>query len=125
MFRTRYGYSEYLVMPFGLTNTPESFQNMMQDIFRDLSDHGIIIYINNILIYSSTRKQHADLVREVLRQLREWNLATVLEKYEWSRSTVEFLGYIASNEGVGMTEEKVESTWNGICQIASRRCRHF
>ena len=118
-FRTRYGHFEYLVIPFSLSNAPESFQNMMQEIFRDLSDHGVVIYINDILIDSSTRGQHADLIREVLRRLREWNRATALEKYEWSRSTVEFLGYIASKEGVGMTEEKVESTWHEIPQIAS------
>ena len=90
MFRTRYGYFEYIVMPFGLTNAPESFQNMMQEIFHDLSDHGVIIYINDILFYASTREQHADLVRKVLRRLRKGNLATALEKYEWSHSTVEF-----------------------------------
>ena len=51
-FRTRYGHFEYLVMLFGLTNAPASFQNMMQEIFRDLIDHGVVVYMDDILIYT-------------------------------------------------------------------------
>ena len=89
-FRTRYGHFEYLVMPFGLTNAPASFQNMMQEIFRDLIDHRVVVYIDDILIYTKTQAEHVALVQEVLQRLQQWNLAASLEKCESHRSGVEF-----------------------------------
>ncbi|SOV04549.1 uncharacterized protein UDID_17124 [Ustilago sp. UG-2017a] len=59
-FRTRYGLFQYNVMPFGLTNTPASFQHLMNDMFKDMLDRSLIIYLNDLLIYSSTLKQHQE-----------------------------------------------------------------
>jgi hypothetical protein len=63
VLRTRYGHHEYLGMPFGMTNTPASFQNMIIIIFKDMIDLSIIIYIDDILIYSQTKEEHEKLVK--------------------------------------------------------------
>jgi hypothetical protein len=106
-FRTRYGHYEYLVMPFGLANAPATFQAMMQEILRDLLDHGVVVYIDDILIYSESESQHELLVSEVLRRLQEHGLAGAIDKSEFHKKSVEFLGYIITADGVAMSEEKL------------------
>ena len=108
-FRTRYGHYEYLVMPFGLANAPATFQNMMNEVLRDLLDLGVVVYIDDILIYSESIEQHHHLVKEVLSRLQANGLAGSLEKCEWNQRKVEFLGYIISAEGIGMSEDKIRS----------------
>jgi len=70
-FRTRYGSFEWLVMPFGLSNAPSVFQRFMNDIFSDLLDVSVVIYLDNILIYSDNMDDHKKHVKEVLRRLQE------------------------------------------------------
>jgi len=65
-FRTRYGHYQYRVMPFGLVNTPATFQTMMNEILREFLEQGLLVYIDNILIYSETVEEHILLVRKVL-----------------------------------------------------------
>jgi hypothetical protein len=108
-FRTRYGHFEYLVMPFGLANAPATFQNMVHDIFKDLLDQGVVAYIDDILIYARTLEEHRRLVAEVLRRLREWNLAAAIDKCQFHVREVEFLGYIVSADGVAMAEDKIQA----------------
>src|SRR6202045_3823303 len=72
--RTRYGAFEYLVMPFGLTNAPATFQRLMNDIFHDLVNIYIVVYLDDILIYSDNNEQHREHVCEVLRRLHKNNL---------------------------------------------------
>ena len=69
-FRTRFGLFKYRVMPFGLTNAPATFQHLMNNIFHDLLDKCVIIYLDNILVYSSNDSNHRHHVRQVLRRLR-------------------------------------------------------
>jgi hypothetical protein len=73
-FRTRYGHFEYTVMPFRLTNAPAIFQHMANDIFRDFLDIFLIIYLDDLLIYSRTQAEHDIHVRKVLEHLREYGL---------------------------------------------------
>src|SRR5258706_11292058 len=79
-FQTRYGLYEFLVMPFGLSNALATFQDMIHHIFRDMIDLGLLAYIDDLLIYAETRKQHDDIVLEVLRRLQENKLAVSAEK---------------------------------------------
>jgi hypothetical protein len=111
-FRTRYGHYEYLVMPFGLANAPATFQNMMNEILRDLIDQGVVVYIDDILIYSETEEEYKRLVNDVLKRLHDNGLALAPEKCEWHVSKVEFLGYVISAEGVSMAQDKVEDILN-------------
>ena len=108
-FRTRYGHYEYLVMPFGLANVPATFQDMMKEILRDLIYHGVVVYIDDILIYTENEEEHVRLTREVLRRLQENNLAIAPDKCEWHQKQVEFLGYLISGEGVSISEDKIDT----------------
>jgi Reverse transcriptase (RNA-dependent DNA polymerase) len=109
-FRTRYGSFEWQVMPFGLTNGPAVFQHFMNDVFGDMLDVCVIVYIDDILIYSDNPSpQHREHVREVLQRLRLHSLYAKADKCEWHRDSVEFLGYMLSAEGLTMSEEKVQT----------------
>jgi len=108
-FRTRYGSFEWLVMPFGLTNAPAAFQRFMNDIFGDLLDVFVIIYLDDILIYSNNPADHAKHVREVLRRLRQHGLYARPDKCRFSTDTVDYLGFILSPEGLKMDPSKVKT----------------
>ena len=104
-----YGHFEYLVMPFGLANVPAMFQNMKNEIIKDMIDLGVIIYFEDILIYSENEMDHIALVKQVLSRLQEHKLAIAPEKCEWHKSKVNVLGYIISAEGVEMDQEKIKT----------------
>ena len=70
-FRSRYGHYEYSVMPFGLANAPATFQNMMNKIFKDMIDHGVVIYLDDIHIYCRSEEDHIALTKKVLEHLQE------------------------------------------------------
>lgn len=107
-FRTRYGLFEYTVMPFGLTNAPASFQQMINEVLRDYLDVTVIVYLDDILIFSKTREQHVHHVKAVLQRLRENRLWAKLEKCEFFKQTVEFLGYVITPTGTAMDPTKIQ-----------------
>ncbi|QRW26175.1 Retrotransposable element Tf2 protein [Rhizoctonia solani] len=108
-FRTKYGLFEYLVMPFGLTNAPAAFQHFMNDLFRDLIDVSVVIYLDNILIFSEDPKDHPAHVREVLSQLMKNQLFCKLSKCHFHVTTVDYLGIVISPAGFSMDQKKVEA----------------
>ena len=79
-FRTRYRHLEYTVMPFGLANSLATFQNMMNEVLRDFLDPGVVVYIDDVLIYSENLEQHIQLVKNVLKKLADYNLAVAAHK---------------------------------------------
>jgi len=93
-FRARYGQYEYKVMPFGLVNAPSTFQTMMNKILREFLDHGVVVYLYDILIYSENMDDHIKLVQKVLDRLEQPDLAVSLKKSVFHQDEVEFLGYI-------------------------------
>ena len=107
-FHTRYGHFEYTIMPFGLTNAPAVFQHMANDIFRDLLDICLIIYLDDLLIYSKTQEEHDSHVLFVLNRLHENGLYAKLEKCSFDCKQVEFLGYVISSKGISMDLAKVK-----------------
>jgi hypothetical protein len=111
-FRTRYGSFEWLVIPEGLTNAPAAFQRFMNSIFSDLLDVSVLVYLDNILIYSETALEHRRHVREVLRRLRKHGLFARADKCEFDVDQIEYLGYILSPEGLTMDDGKVQDIWN-------------
>ncbi len=108
-FSTTSGHYEYLVMPFGLANSPSVFQAFMNDIFRDMLDRWVIVYIDDILIYSDTQEEHVRHVRSVLKRLLQHQLYVKAEKCEFHQTNTSFLGYIISQDGVSMDDKKVQA----------------
>ena len=108
-FKTRYGLFEYLVMPFGLMNAPAQFQAHMQSIFGDLLDILVVIYLDDILIFSKNLEEYQAVVREVLRQLQQHGLYAKVSKYQFHCQSVEFLSMIVTSKGLEMCKDKVEA----------------
>ncbi|GJP40450.1 hypothetical protein CLOM_g132 [Closterium sp. NIES-68] len=112
-FRTRYGSYEYLVMPFGLTNAPATFQAEMNHILRPLLDECVVVYLDDILIYSHDMKQHVEHLRRVFEILRRERFYVKLSKSEFALEKVQFLGHMVSAQGVHVDPKKIEAvrTW--------------
>lgn len=108
-FRTRYGHYEFLVLPFGLTNAPATFMHLMHQTFREQLDDFVIVFLDDILIYSRTLADHTVHVRKVLDILRKEKLYAKESKCELFRPEVEFLGHIVGRDGLRMMEDKVKS----------------
>jgi len=79
-------------MPFGLVNAPLTFQTMMKKILRELLDHRVVVYLDDILIYSENMDAHIKLVQKVLSRLKQYDLAVSLKKWVFHQDEVEFLG---------------------------------
>ncbi|KAK3506929.1 hypothetical protein QTP70_031209 [Hemibagrus guttatus] len=109
-FITPSGHYEYLVMPYGLSKAPSVFQTIMNEIFWDMLHRFVVVYIDDILIYSPNLSDHVDHVKQVLHRLRHYHLYLKLEKCEFHQSTTQFLGYVISSEGIQMDCAKVEAT---------------
>ncbi|KAK3548422.1 hypothetical protein QTP70_012843 [Hemibagrus guttatus] len=108
-FYTTHGHYEYRVMPFGLTNAPAVFQALINGVFQDLLGKGVIAYIDDILVYSKSLEEHVLHVREVLSRLQRHHLYVKLEKCEFHRTMVTFLGYVIFQRGVEMDMVKVRA----------------
>jgi hypothetical protein len=109
-FTTFLGSYEPLVMYFGLTNSPATFQTMMNDIFQDMIAEGkIVVYIDDILVYTNTKEENIRLTRKVLKRLKENDLFVKPEKCNFWEEEVEFLGMIVGRNGVKMQKDKVKA----------------
>ncbi|KAL0150107.1 hypothetical protein M9458_054534 [Cirrhinus mrigala] len=106
-FVTPTGHYEYLVMPYGLVNSPSVFQNFIHEVLREFLHHFVIVYIDDILIYSRSEAEHRHHVAEVLQKLREHQLYLKAEKCSFHLPSIQFLGYIIDHQGVRMDERKV------------------
>ena len=111
-FRTRYGHYEFLVMPFGLTNAPAAFMDLMNRVFKKYLDKCVIVFIDDILIYSKTPDEHAEHLRLALEILRKERLYAKFTKCEFWLDKVQFLGHIVSSEGISVDPAKVEAVAN-------------
>ncbi|WVZ93805.1 hypothetical protein U9M48_039760 [Paspalum notatum var. saurae] len=111
-FSTRYGLYEYLVMSFGLTNAPAFFMYMMNSVFMNELDKFVVVFIDNILIYSKNEKKHEEHLQIVLTRLREHKLYAKFSKCAFWLKEVSFLGHILSEKGVAVDPSKVEDVLN-------------
>jgi len=93
-FRTRYGIFEFVVMPFGLTNAPASFMRLMNSVFYEFLDEFVIIFIDDILVYSKSPEEHEVRMRRVIEKLRELKLFAKLSKCSFRQREMGFLGHI-------------------------------
>ncbi len=109
-FKTHYGYFEYQVILFGLTNAPVTFQGYINKILAEKLDVFIIVYLDDILIYTENKgEKHVQAVRWVLDQLRKYSLYTNLKKCRFHQDKVRFLGYIVSHQGIRIEEEQIKA----------------
>jgi len=108
VFRSRYGHYEYVVMPFGVTNAPTLFMDYMNWIFRPFLDKFVMVFTDDILIYSRTHEEHAKHLRIVLGILREKQLSAKLLKCDFWMREVHFLGHVISSPGIVVDPAKVE-----------------
>src|SRR3954471_13318832 len=107
-FRTRYGHYQYKVMPFRLTNAPATFQALVQDILKPLLDICVIVYIDDILIYSRNDQEHVQHIRQVLEILRKHKMYGNMAKCEFFKESVKYLGHVISSKGISTDPKKVE-----------------
>ncbi len=108
-FVTPTGHYEYRVMPYGLVNAPSVFQGFIHEVLREFLHRFVIVYIDDILIYSRSLAEHRQHVAEVLQRLREYHLYLKAEKCTFHQSTVHFLGYVINSGGIRMDKGKVEA----------------
>ncbi len=113
VFVTPTGHYEYLVMPYGLVNAPSVFQDFMHEVLREYLHCFVLVYIDDILIYSRRLAEHRHHVAEVLQRLRQYQLFKKAEKCSFHQSSIQFLGYHIDSGGIQMDEGKVEAikTW--------------
>jgi len=100
-FRTRYGHFEFVVMSFGLTNSPAAFMDLVNRVFRQYLDSFMIVFIDDILIYSRSEGEHMDHLRIVLQVLKDHQLYAKFSKFKFLLRSVAFLGHIVSGLGIG------------------------
>ncbi|KAL0546240.1 hypothetical protein IC582_016146 [Cucumis melo] len=108
-FRSRYGHYEFIVMSFGLTNAPTVFMDLMNRVFREFLDTFVIVFIDDILIYSKTEAEHEEHLRMVLQTLRDNKLYAKFSKCEFWLKQVSFLGHVVSKAGVSVDPAKIEA----------------
>ena len=109
-FYTNLGQWEYLVMPFGLCNAPNTFQRLMNTIFEREINSFILVYLDDILIYSRSIKEHWDHLRIALDRLRRAKLYGRLHKCEFLKDKVDYLGFEVSQDGIHASPEKVKAS---------------
>ena len=105
-FTTRYGLYEYTVMSFGLTNAPAYFMNMMNKVFMEFLDKFVVVFIDDILVYSKNEEEHKEHLRLVLGKLKEHQLYAKFSKCEFWLKEVGFLGHVISGEGIAVDPAK-------------------
>jgi hypothetical protein len=120
---TRYGSYEFLVMPFGLTNAPATFCNLMNDVLYEFLDRFVVVYLDDIVIYSESLDDHLDHLRQVFSRLREHQLFVKKEKCEFCRQEVMFLGHWISKGCIRMDERKVKAIidWPVLSKVPDLR----
>jgi len=110
--RKRYGNCEFLVMPFGVTNAPSVFMDLMNRVFHKYLDQFVVVFIDDILVYSASHEDHEEHLKTVLSILGEKKLSAKLKKCEFWLKEVSFLGHIISEAGVAVDPRKIEAVMN-------------
>src|SRR3954466_1583471 len=124
-FTTRYGLYEYTVMSFGLTNAPATFSRMMNSIFMEYLDQFVVVYLDDILIYSKNEEEHVEHLRLVLMKLREHRLYAKFSKCEFWLPEVTYLGHVISAKGIAVNPERVQVVLDWTPPESVKQVRSF
>ncbi|GBG69036.1 hypothetical protein CBR_g3734 [Chara braunii] len=124
-FRSRFGHYEFTVMPFGLTNAPATFQTVMNDIFRDILEEYVLVYLNDILVYSRTLEDHLRHLRDVLQRLHKHGFYAKLSKCRFAHRKVDFLGHHVSDQGLHMDDAKITAIAEWPIPASAKQLRSF
>ena len=124
-FRTPFGHYQFKVLSFGLTNAPATFQATMNDIFRPYLNKFVVVYIDDILVFSKTHQEHLQHLRLVLQVLRDNDFKIKLSKCDFERPEVKFLGHIVGQHGVKVDTDKVAVVQNWPTPTNMRAVRSF
>ncbi|KAK3506598.1 hypothetical protein QTP70_010865 [Hemibagrus guttatus] len=120
-FVTPTGHYEYLVMPYGLVNAPSIFQDFMHEVLQEFLHKSVLVYIDDILIYSRSMADHCQYVAEVLQCLRDYHLFLKAEKCTFHQPSVQFLGYNIDRSGIRMDERKVDASTTAVGAVLSQQ----
>jgi len=124
-FRSRYGHYKYVVKPFGVTNAPALFMDYMNRIFWPFLDKFVVVFIDDILIYSRTHEEHVEHLRIVFGILREKQLFAKLSKCDFWMREVQFLGHVISTQGIAVDPAKVEAMIQWECPKSVTEIQSF
>ncbi|GJS87270.1 reverse transcriptase domain-containing protein [Tanacetum coccineum] len=124
-FRTRYGHYEFQVMPFGLTNAPAVFMDLMNRVCKPYLDKFVIVFIDDILIYSHNEKEHEEHLKTILELLKKEELYAKFSKCEFWINTVKFLGHVIDSSGIHVDPAKIEAVKNWASPTTPSEIRQF
>ncbi|GBG88254.1 hypothetical protein CBR_g46820 [Chara braunii] len=124
-FRSRFGHYEFTVMPFGLTNATATFQKAMNDIFRDILEQYVLVYLDDILVYSRTLEEHHRHLHDVLNRLHRHGFHAKLSKCRFAQHKVDFLGHYVSDQGFHMDDAKITAIAEWPVPTSAKQLRSF
>ncbi|GJV60253.1 putative reverse transcriptase domain-containing protein [Tanacetum coccineum] len=124
-FRTRYGHYEFQVMPFGLTNAPAVFMDLMNRVCKPYLDKFVIVFIDDILIYSKNKQEHEEHLKIILELLKKEELYAKFSKCEFWIPKVQFLGHVIDSEGIHVDPAKIESIKDWTSPKSPTEIRQF
>ncbi|GBG62923.1 hypothetical protein CBR_g34294 [Chara braunii] len=124
-FQSRFDHYEFTVMPFSLTNAPATFQTAMNDIFRDILEQCVLVYLDDILVYSRTLEEYLRHLRDVLDRLRRHGFYAKLSKCPFAQHKVDFLGHYMSDQGLHMDDKKITAIAEWPAPTSAKQLRSF
>ncbi|GJT08858.1 putative reverse transcriptase domain-containing protein [Tanacetum coccineum] len=124
-FPTRYGHYEFQVTPFGLTNAPAVFMDLMNRVYKPYLDKFVIVFIDDILIYSKSKEEHSEHLKIILDLLKKEKLYAKFSKCDFWFESVQFLGHVINSEGVHVDPAKIKAIKNWPTLTSPTEVRQF